>query len=202
MKIFETKSAPNPRLVRIFLAEKGVSVEYIQVDIEKGENLSAEFRAKSPTTKIPLLELEDGTCIGETGAICRYFEELYPDTLLMGSTPLEKAQIEMWRRRVEMYFIIPIMMCFQHTSGYFKDRMTPIAAWGEESGKNAIEFLSLLEEQLSTNTYIAGEEYSFADICLLVAVDFARVVKIRLNENYPNLQRWHKLVSERPSAKA
>jgi glutathione S-transferase len=202
MKIYEASTAPNARRVRMFLAEKGIDMEYVQLDIGGGENLNAEMREKNVTTKIPFLELDDGTHLGETMAICRYFEELHPETPLLGTNPLQKAQIEMWQRRAEFYFLVPVGMCFQHTTGYFKDRMNPIAAWGEESGKNAVAFLDVLDAQLADNTYLAGEEFSVADITLLCTLDFARVMKIKLQDKHTNLQRWYELVSNRDSAKA
>ncbi|MBA56006.1 MAG: glutathione S-transferase [Pseudomonadales bacterium] len=202
MKIYETKTAPNPRRVRIFLAEKGIDMEYVELDIAAGENLNETNRAKNVTTKVPYLELDDGTCIGESIAICRYFEELQPEPPLFGTNPLQKAQVEMWQRRVEFYFLLAVGMSFQHSTGYFKDRMTPVPAWGVESGKSAVEFLDVLETHLKDNTYLCGEYFSVADITLLCALDFARVIKIRLQEQHPNLQRWYALVSSRESAKA
>ena len=199
MKIYQTRTAPNPRRVRIFLAEKGIDIDYVEVDIAAGENLTNEMRAKNPTTKIPFLELDDGTCIGETIAICRYFEETNLENPLMGRIPLEKAQVEMWQRRVEFHLMMPIGMCFQHTTGYFKDRMTPIEAWGVESGKNAFAYFSELNEHLKESTYLVGEYFSIADIVLLCAIDFARVVKIRPSNEHVHLLRWYKNVSARPS---
>jgi glutathione S-transferase len=108
----------------------------------------------------------------------------------------------MWQRRVEFYFLLAVGMSFQHSTGYFKDRMTPVPAWGVESGKSAVEFLDVLETHLKDNTYLCGEYFSVADITLLCALDFARVIKIRLQEQHPNLQRWYALVSSRESAKA
>ena len=160
MKIYETSTAPNPRRVRMFLAEKGIEMDYVQLDIGAGENLSPEMVAKNPSTKVPFLELNDGTCIGETMAICRYFEELHPTPSLMGSAPLEKAIIEMWQRNVEFYFFLQIGMCFQHTSGFFKDRMTPVVEYGKEAGAMAVAFLSKLEQRLGSSTYVAGETFS------------------------------------------
>lgn len=202
MKIYETQTAPNPRRVRIFLAEKGIEMEFVQLDLAGGDNLSEAMRAKNVTTKVPFLELDDGTHIGESMAICRYFEEIHPKTPLLGTNPLQKAQVEMWQRRVEFYFFLPIGMCFQHTTGYFKDRMNPIPAWGEEAGKNAVEFLDVLEKHLGNNTYLCGDYFSAADITLLCAVDFARVIKIKLQDQHSNLKRWYELVSSRDSAKA
>jgi glutathione S-transferase len=202
MKIYETSTAPNPRRVRIFLAEKGIDMEYVQLDIGAGENLKDELRRKNPSTKVPFLELDDGTCIGETIAICRYFEELHPETPLLGVGALAKAQIEMWQRNVEFYFMLQVGMCFQHTTGYFKDRMTPVADYGKAAGALALSFLDTLEERLATSTYVAGDSFSIADITLLCALDFARVVKIRPSEKHVNIARWYALVSARPSAKA
>ena len=202
MKIYETKTAPNPRRVRMFLAEKDIAMDYVELDIAAGENLNETNRAKNVTTKVPYLELDDGTCIGESIAICRYFEELQPEPPLFGTNPLQKAQVEMWQRRVEFYFLLAVGMCFQHSTGYFKDRMTPVPEWGAESGKSAVAFLDVLEAQLKDNTYLCGDYFSIADITLLCSLDFARVVKIRLQENHPNLQRWYDLVSSRDSAKA
>lgn len=202
MRIYEASTAPNPRRVRVFLAEKGIDMEYVQLDIVSGENLSTEMRNKNATTKIPFLELDDGTCIGETIAICRYFEETHPEPALMGTTPLEKAHIEMWQRRAELNFMNMVGMCFQHTTGYFKDRMTPVKEWGIEAGKNAAAFLDLAEQQLASNTYLAGDTFSVADITLLCALDFARVIKLKPNDQHKNIRRWYELVASRPSAKA
>lgn len=202
MKIYQTHTAPNPRRVRMFLAEKGITMEYVELDLAGGENLTAAMREKNVTTKVPFLELDDGTCIGESMAICRYFEETNPEPALLGTTPLQKAQVEMWQRRVEFHFLLAVGMCFQHSTGYFKDRMTPIPAWGEESGKNAMAFMEVLEQHLADNTYLCGEYFSAADITLLCSIDFARVVKIKLQDNHPNLKRWYQLVSSRESAKA
>lgn len=200
MKIYEMKIAPNPRRVRIFLAEKGIhNVEYIQVDVQGGANLTPEFREKSPMTKIPVLELEDGTCISETVAICRYFEELYPDIPLMGRTPEQKALIEMWQRICEFYFMIPTGMCFQHTSGYFKDRMNPIPEWGAECRDQVLKMLKKLDKQLASNKYIAGDEFSIADITAVCTLDFNKVNQIKADETLPNLQRWHAEMKQRDS---
>lgn len=202
MKVYEAKTAPNPRRVRIFLAEKGIDMEYVQVDIEKGENLTPAMREKNPTTKVPFLELDDGTCIGETIAICRYFEALDNENPLFGRSPLEIAQVEMWQRRIDFYFMLPVGMCFQHTTGYFKDRMTPVPEWGEVSGKNAVEYLNSLNDHLATSNYLVGDYFSMADINLLCTVDFARVIKIKFADEHSHLQRWYQQVSSRPSAKA
>ncbi|PCJ30064.1 MAG: glutathione S-transferase [Moraxellaceae bacterium] len=202
MKVYETKTAPNARRLRIFLAEKNIDVDYIQLELQKGDNLTEEFRAKNPFAKIPVLELEDGTVISESVAICRYFEEIQPEPALFGTSALERANIEMWQRRAEFGLLMPTGMAFQHCSGYFKDRMTPNQTWGEDCVKSAYGYLKLINQHLSSNTYLAGESFSVADITMLSALDFGRVIDIRLNEKHPHVQRWYDLVSQRPSAKA
>jgi glutathione S-transferase len=202
MKIYDTKTAPTPRRVRMFLAEKGIEVEYVQVDIVKGMNLTPEMRAKNPLAKVPILELDDGTCISETLAICEYFEAFQPEPALMGKTPLQKAQIMQWQQRAELYLFLQVGMCFQHSTGYFKDRMTPVPEYGKEAGINAQKFLHMLDKHLAEHTYLAGNEFSIADITALAAIDFARVVNIRIQPEQEHLQRWYDLLQERESVKA
>ncbi|WP_456489576.1 glutathione S-transferase family protein [Marinobacter nauticus] len=205
MKLFETRTAPNPRRVRMFLAEKGLldQVELVQVDIEKGENLSPEFVARNPMKKVPVLELDDSTCIAETMAICRYFEESYPDTpSLLGESPLEKAQVEQWLRWIEFYFMMPTGMCFQHTTGYFKDRMNPIKEWGEECGQGVEKFMHFLNKQLEGKEYLCCDRFTAADINAFTTVAFARVVNIRIKPEQEHLQAWFDRIKARPSAQA
>ena len=202
MKIYDTQTAPNPRRVRMFLAEKGVSAQYIQVDLKGGQNLTPEMLSKNPMGKLPILELDDGTCISESDAICAYIEAAYPNPPLLGKTALEKGLVAMWQRRVDLCLMLPVVHCFQHTTGYFSDRMTPVADYGVVAGKDAIKFWDVLDTHLSESPYIGGEQFSIADIIALCAIDFARVVKIRIGEQHTHLQRWYEQVSERPSAKA
>ncbi len=203
MKIYEEKIAPNARRVRMFLAEKGVEgIEFVPVDLKAGDNISAEFRKKNPLAKVPVLEFDDGSYLSESIAICRYFEALDATNPLMGSDARDQANIEMWQRRCEMYFMNLIGMGFQHTSGYFADRMTPIKEWGEVCIKSAAKFMSLLDAHLAGNTYLAGDKFSVADITAFVSFDFARVIKLRISEDHKNIQRWYELVNSRDSAKA
>jgi glutathione S-transferase len=202
MKIYDTKTAPTPRRVRVFLAEKNIPMEYVQVDLQKGENLSKEMRAKNPIGKIPILELDDGTCISESDAICQYFEALQPEPYLFGETPLQKAQIAMWSRQVEFYLFMQIGMCFQHTTGYFKDRMNPIKEYGVEAGINASKFLNVLNRRLEKSHFVAGGQFSIADITTMCSIDFGRVVDVRMKDEHDALQEWYKRVSGRPSANA
>jgi len=202
MKLYETKVAPNARRVRMFLAEKNIDVTCIEIDLKDGGNLTEEFRSKNPFAKVPVLELDDGTIISESVAICRYFEEIQPIPPLMGETSLEKAHIEMWQRRAELGFLFPVGMAFQHCSGFFKDRMTPNQTWGEDCIKTAFGYLKLIDQHLSKNKYLAGENFSIADITMLTTLDFAKVVEIRLTDKHQNIKRWYELVSQRASASA
>lgn len=202
MKIFETNSTPNGRRVRMFLAEKGIDMEYVQVDIVGGENLSPEFLAKNPGGRIPVLELDNGQYISETVAICRYFEETHAESPLMGATAEEKAKVEMWQRLVEFNFLMNVAFCFRNVTGYFKDRETPVKEWGEVCGEQALKFYDVLEEQLSQNEFVAGANFSIADITCLCAIDFAKVMKLNPSEQHSHVQRWREQVSARASAKA
>jgi glutathione S-transferase len=204
MKILETSTAPNPRRVRMFMAEKGLldKAEFIQIDLQKGENLTPEYSAKNPMKKVPVMELDDGTCIAETMAICRYFEESYPDSpSLLGDTPLEKALVEQWLRWIEFSFFMPTGMCFEHTSGYFKDRMNPIKEWGEECGKTVEKFMAFLDQQLEGKEFICCDRFTAADINAFTTMAFARVVDIRIRPEQENLKAWFERIKARPSAK-
>ncbi|MCM0613466.1 glutathione S-transferase family protein [Marinobacter sediminum] len=203
MKIFETKTAPNPRRVRMFMAEKGLldMAEFVQIDLAKGENLTPEYAARNPMKKVPVMELDDGTCIAETMAICRYFEESYPEApSLLGDTPLEKAKLEQWLRWIELFLFLPTGMCFQHTSGYFKDRMNPVKEWGEECGQQVEKFMGFLDKHLEGKEYICCDRFTAADINAFTAIAFARVVNIRINPEQTNLQAWYDRIKSRPSA--
>ncbi len=203
IKIYETKTAPNPRRVRMFMAEKGLLelAEFIEIDIQKGENLTPEFRARNPFKKVPVMELDNGITVSETMAICRYFEESYPDTpKLLGDTALEKTLIEQWLRWIDFYFFMPTGMCFQHTTGYFRDRMNPIKEWGEDCGVAVVSFMAFLDEHLADKEFICDDRFTAADISAFVTVAFARVVNIRIAPEQQNLQAWHDRIKARPSA--
>lgn len=205
MKLYEMAIAPNPRRVRIFLAEKGLldQVERVEIDLQKGENLTPEFIAKNPMKKVPVLELDDGTCIAETMAICRFVEDSHPDTSnLLGETPKERAEIEQWLRWLEFYFFLPTGMAFQHLSGYFKDRMTPNEAWGNECKTNVEKFFHFLNKHLADREWIASNRFTAADINALCTLDFARVVNVRIRPEQKHLQAWYERVNARESAKA
>lgn len=204
MKIYETATAPNPRRVRMFLAEKGLldNVEFIEVDIAKGENLTPEFIAMNPMKKVPVALLDDGTSLAETMAICRYVEEAHPDSpKLLGDSPKQNALIEQWLRWVDFYLMAPVGMCFQHTSGYFKDRMNCFPDYGQDCFGAAEKFLAFLNDHLKDKTYILGDNFSAADINAFATVGFARVVKLRIGADQEHLQAWYDRINQRASAK-
>jgi len=202
MKIYDSQTAPNPRRVRIFLAEKGIKVAYEQVDIVAAANRAPEFRAKNPLGTLPVLELDDGTCIAESVAICRYFEELHPDPPLMGTSARDRALVEMWQRRMELELFIPITQVFRNTHPFFAGRIPQVAEYGDVSRKTAEARMAWLDGVLADRAFIAGDRYTIADITVLCAVDFGRVSKIRIQPEQPHLARWHAAVSARPSAQA
>ncbi len=202
MKIYEMKIAPSPRRVRIFLAEKGIEMEYVEVNLQKGEHHSAEFKAMNRFKTVPLLELDDGTFISETVAICRYFEELQPEPRLMGRNPRECGVIEMWNRIIELNWLLPTGMCFQHTTDYFAAFKKQVPEWGELCRDKSRDFFDLLNDHLATQPYIAGEDYSIADITALCTLDFNKVNQLRPQPHQEHLLAWHKRVSSRPSASA
>ena len=203
MKLHEAATAPNCRRVRIFLAEKGIEVPVVPVDLGQAENRQEPFRQKNPMGRVPVLELDDGTFIAESVAICRYFEQLQPDPALMGgSDPEEAARIEMWQRRMELEIALPIMQVFRNTHPYFADRIDQYADYGEGQRSHATKRLEWLDRELADREFVAGDEYSIADITAQIGIDFGRVTKFKVTEETPNLLRWHQAVSARPSAKA
>jgi glutathione S-transferase len=203
MKLYDYKAGPNPRRVRIYLAEKGVEIPLVNVDIMKREQKSPEFLKKNPIGSIPVLELDDGTCISESVAICRYIEEIHPEPPLFGRTPKEKAIVEMWLRRVELNFMMPVGMVWIHGHPLTAKLIKQIPEAAEQNRKRVHMGYKLLDDQLSQTTFIAGDEYSVVDAVALGSLDFANgLVGVPYGDDLPNLKRWHDAVSARPSAQA
>jgi len=203
MKLYDGGRAPNPRRVRIFMAEKGISVPTEQVDLGKLQQRSDTYRAINPMQRVPALVLDDGAVIAESIAICRYFEVLQPDPPLFGRGALEAGLVEMWNRRVEFHLFMPVASIFQHTHPAMKIMIDPqVPAWGEANKPRVFDFLQFLDDELKGRPYVAGPAYTVADITALVAVDFMRVSKLAMPENHSHVRRWHEAVSARPSAGA
>lgn len=203
MKLYEYEAFPNPRRVRMFLAEKGIDLPREQIDVPAGEHLSSEFLVKNPDGLVPLLELDNGEYISETVAISRYFEERHPQTPLMGGTAQEKAAIEMWQRRIENSLFNAVSSYFHHaTDGLGEADRYRNREWGEKNREQAIQAMTKLNEQLAENSFIAGGTFSIADITALCAIDFAIAVNIGIPEQCSHLKNWHERVSSRESAAA
>ncbi len=202
MKLHESTMAPNCRRVRIFLAEKGIEVPLEPVDIAKAANREPAFTAKNPMGTVPVLELDDGSFIAESVAICRYFEELEPEPPLMGVGAEDKARVEMWQRRMEFEVLLPIAQVFRNSHEFFKGRIEQVPDYGAACRRQAEKRLAWLDSELSGREFIAGDRYTIADVTALCGIDFGRVSKIGVAPEQKHLARWHETVSARPSAKA
>jgi len=203
MKLYDLPASPNARRVRIFIAEKGLEIPTEVVDMVKYENHTPEYLAKNPLGKMPLLELDDGTCIAESAAICRYLEEIYPEPPLFGITPEERAIVEMWHRRVELNLQIPLIAVFVNTHELWADRRTQVPDWAEVCRADALKLLELLETELADHDFIAGDSYTIADITAQSALVLGKAVAgVRIAEDQPNLSAWWQRVTSRPTARA
>jgi glutathione S-transferase len=203
MKLYDGGRAPNPRRVRIFLAEKGIELPIVPVDMAALGHKSEEVTARNPLQRLPVIELDDGTAISESVAICRYIEELHPEPPLMGRGALGKALVEMWQRRVELHFLIPVASAFRHIHPAMKEWEVPqLPEWGEVNKPKAVAFMELLDRELASREFIAGDEYTIADITALVTVDFMKPARIEMPAELANLRRWYATVLARPSSGA
>lgn len=209
MKLYDFTIAPNPRRVRIFLAEKGIEIPTVQVDLMQGEQFSPEFSQKGPLNDVPLLELDNGQCITQVNAICRYIEAAYPENPLFGATPEEIGLVEMWDHIAFMNGIGAVADAFRNSSEMFVDRAlvgkhsyAQIPALAERGRQRTVNFFADMNEHLADRNFVAGDNYSVADITTLVAVDFAKWIELEVPEEHEHLKRWYASVSQRPSAQA
>ena len=205
MKLYDFPGAPNPRRVRMFLAEKGVKVESVTIDIRTGEHKMPEFLKKNPSGKIPVLELDDGTCIAESVAICRYIEAVHPEPDLFGGNPVELGRIEMRNRQIELELLSQIGISWVNgpvVASIAAGRFTQIPQAKELSDAAVRSFYERLDRELNDSPYIEGR-FTIADITALIAVDFASsMVDLKPDDALARLWRWHTTVSARPSAAA
>jgi glutathione S-transferase len=203
MLLYHDPRAPNPRRVRIFLAEKGVAYDTIEVSIAASEHQKPEFRKKNPLALLPVLELDDGKILRESMAICRYLEELHPEPNLFGSDAWERAQIEQWNRHAELELLVPIAQVFRNTNAFWNGRIKQSPEYGEIMRELVGSRFDWIEGELALRPYLAGPRFTVADITALCAIDFGKVSNLRVKaETHPNLAAWHARVSGRPSAKA
>ena len=203
MKLYNSNLAPSPRRVRIFLAEKGVAIPRVEVDLGKLEHKTPEFSALNPFQTIPILELDDGRRIAESIAICRYIEALWPEPNLFGLTPLEQAMIEMWQRQLELRLLLPVAQVLRHTHPRMAEMENPqVPDWAAVNRPRALRAMAIVDEALRERPFIAGDRFSVADVPGLVALDFARPARIAIPAELTHLNRWHETLKARPSAAA
>jgi glutathione S-transferase len=209
MKFYDCTIAPSPRRVRIFLAEKGIVLPTIQVDLRKGEQFSDAFRAVNPDCTVPVLELDDGARIADVLAICVYFEQVQPAPPLMGLDAHDRAVVTAWQRRTERDGFFAVAEAFRNATPAFKTRALPgpddyeqIPALVERGRARMQKFYKFMDARLADNEFVAGERYTIADITTLVAVDFAGWIKLTIPDDCVHMRRWHQAVAARPSAKA
>ena len=195
--------APNPRRVRIFLAEKNLKVPTELLSIVAGEHKKPEFLAVNPLGQIPALKLDDGDVITESLSICRFFEALNPDPPMFGKGPKGVAEVDMWVRRVELRLMVPVGMVWMHTHPFTARVVVPqYTEFGESNRPRAIAAMRYFDESLAGRNWLAGKDYTIADITLLTTIDFAIFIGIAIPDDMPNLAAWHERASARPSAQA
>jgi glutathione S-transferase len=203
MLLYHDLRAPNPRRVRIFLAEKGVAYDTIEVEIATSQNLSPEFRKKNPLALLPVLELADGKILRESMAISRYVEELYPEPNLLGEDTWERAVIEQWNRHAEFELLVPIAQLFRNTHPFWTGRIRQCPEYGDMMREVLAHRFDFFNGELGHRPYVAGERFTVADITALCALDFAKISKLRIDAAiHPHLAAWYERVNQRPSVKA
>ena len=197
--ILHESPSPNARRVSVFMAEKGIECERVSVDIRAGENIQSEYLSKNPAGRVPVLELDDGSYISESIAICRYLEAIEPEPNLFGLDAIEIANVEMWQRRVELNLFLEIAGAFRNITGFFKDRETCVEEWGKVCAEKAPKALTMFDDQLSDNQYLAGDRFTVADITLAITLDFAEMVKVAPLPTLDNITQWRANVTARAS---
>jgi glutathione S-transferase len=202
MILHDLSAGMHPRRVRIFLAEKGVSIERREVDAGGGANATQDFIRLNPLGKLPVLELNDGSAIAESLAICRYFEAMYPDPPLMGRTPREAADVEMWTLRMDHELSQMITLVFVHSSDFYRGRVEQIPEVANWARGRAIETMNWLDRELAGRRHIAGENYTLADIVAQCACVLGKAVGLRIPSDMTNLSRWFTEVTARSTARA
>jgi glutathione S-transferase len=203
MKLYDGGRAPNPRRVRVFLAEKGITVPLEPVDLGKMAHKSEAYAKVNPLQRVPALELDDGTVIAESIAICRYFEAQQPEPPLFGIGAKDTALVEMWERRVEFHLLGPISHVFRNAHPAMAAMEVPqVPAWADANKPRVMDFLALLDRELQGHRYVAGDSYSVADITGMISIDFLKPAKLAVPDELRSVKRWHEEVSARPSAKA
>ena len=202
MIFYDLTAGMHPRRVRIFMAEKGISIERREVDAAGGANARPDFLQLNPLGKLPVLELDDGSVIAESLAICRYLEVLHPNPPLMGRTPQETAHIEMWTLRIDHELSQPIALAFVHSSDFYRGRVEQVPEVATWSRACALQTMAWLDGELAERSHIAGDDYTLADIIAQCAFVLGKAVGLRISPEMTHLSRWFMQVSARPTARA
>jgi glutathione S-transferase len=209
LKLYHSAASPNSRRVRIFLAEKDLKIPLVPVDLSKGEQHSASYRAINPRRVVPTLVLDDGTAIGEVPAIMRYLDEAFPEKPLLGATTKDKGLIAMWERRAELEGFAAVMEGVRNKLAGLKGRAIAgphdyeqLPALVERSVHRVKNFFDDFDARLEEVVFVGGERYSAADITTLVTLDFAKALELTVPPQHTALKRWYEIVSRRPSAAA
>jgi glutathione S-transferase len=203
MKLYDSYRAPNPRRVRWFMAEKGIDdIEIVMIDVFQGEHRTPDYLAKAGLPNVPALEMDDGTCITESVAICRYLESVYPEPNMFGRDPKETAVIEMWARRAEMLLATPLMLTVRHTHPALAALEKQVPEIAESNRKTAERALKVLERRLGESAFIAADRVTMADILAATAIDFSRMARFSVPEEFANVRRWYEGMMSREAAKA
>ena len=199
MKLWSAHVAPSPRRTVIYVMEKGIEVETVNIDLSAKENYAPDFVAKNPLARVPVLEFDDGTCLAESKAICRYFEETHPKPPLLGTDVQDRALVEMWDRRMESELMGNMTGAFRHGHPYWEGRIEQVPAYGDICRRNAEEKMAWLDGELANRQYIAGDAFTIADITAICALGIGRVAKISIPKELSHLTAWHERMSARPS---
>ena len=208
MKFYDCLTAPSPRRVRMLIAEKGIEIETIQVDLRGAEHLSEAFARINPRRTVPVLELDDGTALLDSNSISLYLDAVYPEPNLLGQNPKERSVIAMWQRDMEVNGLEAVTECFRNSSKGLQNRALTgavdyeqIPALAERGRRRVRQFISELNQRLAHSQYVAGERFTVADITAFVSVDFTRAIKESIPETATDLKRWYAAVGARPSAR-
>jgi glutathione S-transferase len=202
MLLYQDPRAPNPRRVRVFLAEKGVAFDTVDVMLATSAHLTPEYLQKHPLGLLPVLELPDGRVLRESVAICRYVDELHPEPNLLGRDPWERAQVEQWNRHAEFELLLPIGAVFRNAHDFWKGRIPQSPEYAEIMRGVVRARMAWFDRELADRPFVAGDRFSIADITTRCALDFGKVIQVRVGDDTPHLRRWYDAMSERPSFKA
>ncbi len=199
VRLYDQPRAPNPRRLNIFIAEKGIEIPRVQINLLEGEHKTADYLAKVGVPQVPALELDDGQVLTETVAIARYLEALHPEPNMLGRDPMEVVEIEQWLRRVEFRLFLTVAQCFRHTNPHLAVLEYQCPDWGEVNRGRLAERLGEVDRRLEGRDWIAADRLTMADITATVAVDFLKVIDFQVPENLTNLTAWHQRIRARPS---